>query len=161
MSAPAPLSVEELAHRCDAGQFAFATTDELEDIGVIPGQERASEAIELAVGIDREGYNLFVMGPAGCGRHTLVRQKIEARAKRAPRPSDWIYANNFAHPHRPIAIGLPPARRVLLRAPAGFSFAPVKGGEVMGADEFAKLPEAEQQRVKGAIEALQTKLERL
>ena len=62
MSLPAPLPVEELAHRCDARQFAFATTDELEDIGVIPGQERATDAIELAVGIERDGYNLFVMG---------------------------------------------------------------------------------------------------
>ncbi len=80
MSLVTPLPVEELAHRCDARQFTFASTDELEDIGVIPGQERAIEAIELAVGIERDGYNLFVMGPAGCGRHTLVRQRIEARA---------------------------------------------------------------------------------
>src|SRR5450759_3688036 len=219
MSLPAPLPVEELAHRCDARQFNFATTAELEDIGVIPGQERATDAIELAVGIERDGYNLFVMGPAGCGRYRLVCQKIEARAKGAPRPSDWVYVNNFVHPHRPIAIELPPGRGAglrtdmarlveelrsnipavfegdeyrskadsidaefkerhekafsalgdeaiaqgvaLLRTPAGFSFAPVKDGEVTGADEFAKLPEAEQQRIKEAIEALQAKLERL
>lgn len=42
MNAPAPLPIEELAHRCDAGQFAFAATDEFEDIGVIPGQERVT-----------------------------------------------------------------------------------------------------------------------
>lgn len=219
MSLVTPLPVEELAHRCDAQQFPFASTDELEDIGVIPGQERATEAIELAVGIERDGYNLFVMGPAGCGRHTLVRQRIEARAESAPRPSDWVYVNNFAQPHRPIAIELPSGRGAglskdmqrlveelrsnipavfegdeyrskvdsidaefkerhekafstlgdeaigqgvaLLRTPAGFSFAPVKDGEVVGAEEFAKLPEAEQERVKGAIEALQSKLERL
>jgi predicted ATP-dependent protease len=219
MSVVTPLRVEELAHRCDARQFTFASTDELEDMAVIPGQERATEAIELAVGIERDGYNLFVMGPAGCGRHTLARQRIVARAERAPRPSDWVYVNNFAQPHRPIAIELPSGRGAglskdmqrlveelrsnipavfegdeyrskvdsidaefkerhekafsalgdeaigqgvaLLRTPAGFSFAPVKDGEVVGAEEFAKLPEAEQERVKGAIEALQTKLERL
>ncbi|MFA5914489.1 MAG: AAA family ATPase [Burkholderiales bacterium] len=221
MSNPAsrPLTVEELAHRCDPRQFSFATSDELEDIGTIPGQERATDAIELAAGIDRDGYNLFVMGPAGCGRHTLARQRIEARAKSAARPSDWVYVNNFVQPHRPIAIELPPGRGTglgkdmarlveelrsnipavfegdeyrskvdsidaefkerhekafsglgdesmaqgvaLLRTPAGFSFAPVKDGEVMGAEEFAKLPDAEQQRVKGAIETLQSRLERL
>ncbi|MBE0622705.1 MAG: AAA family ATPase [Burkholderiales bacterium] len=219
MNALTPLPPEELAHRCDARQFAFATTDELEDIGVIPGQERATDAIELAIGIEREGYNLFVMGSAGCGRHTLVRQRIEARAKGAPRPSDWVYVNNFVQPQHPIAIELPSGRGAglstdmvrlveelrsnipavfegdeyrskadsidaefkerhekafaalgdeavgqgvaLLRTPAGFSFAPVKDGEVMGADEFGKLPEADQERVKAAIEALQTKLERL
>lgn len=50
MSTPVPLPIEELAHRCNAGQFAFATTAELEDIGVIPGQERATVAIELQPG---------------------------------------------------------------------------------------------------------------
>ena len=217
--APRPLTVEELAHRCDPRQFSFATSDELEDIGTIPGQERATDAIELAAGIDRDGYNLYVMGSAGCGRHTLARQLIEARAKPAARPSDWVYVNNFVQPHRPIAIELPPGRGTglgkdmarlveelrsnipavfegdeyrskvdsidaefkerhekafsglgdesmaqgvaLLRTPAGFSFAPVKDGEVMGAEEFAKLPDAEQQRVKGAIETLQSRLERL
>ena len=83
MNTPTALTVPELAHRCDARQFAFATTDEIEDMGVIPGQERATDAIELAVGIERYGYNLLVMGPAGCGRHTLARQRIEARAARA------------------------------------------------------------------------------
>jgi len=219
MSANTPLPIEQLAHRCDVRQFKFASTDELEDIATIPGQERATEAIELAVGIEREGYNLFVMGPAGCGRHTLVRQRIEARAEGAPRPSDWVYVNNFDQPHRPIAIELTSGRGAglnkdmqrlveelrsnipavfegdeyrskvdsidaefkerhekafsalgdesmaqgvaLLRTPAGFSFAPVKDGEVVGAEEFAKLPSAEQERVKNAIEALQTKLERL
>lgn len=219
MNTPKPLPLEELAHRCDARQFSFGTTDELADLDFLPGQQRATDAIELAVGMDREGYNLFVMGPAGCGRHTLVRQRIEARAGEAPRPADWVYVNNFAQPHRPIAIELPPGRGAglnadmtrlveelrsnipavfegdeyrskadsidaefkerhekafsglgdesmsqgvaLLRTPAGFSFAPVKDGEVMGAEEFAKLPDAEQQRIKSAIEALQTKLERL
>ncbi len=219
MSAPTPLPLEQLAHRCDAREFTFATTDELEDLGVIPGQERAIDAIELAVGIERDGYNLFVMGPAGCGRHTLVRQKIEARAKGASRPSDWVYVNNFALPHKPIAIELPPGRGAglradmarlveelrsnipavfegdeyrskadsidaefkerhekafsglgdeamtqgiaLLRTPAGFSFAPVRNGEVIGADEFAKMPEEEQGRIKSAIETLQSKLEHL
>ena len=219
MNAPEPLSIKELAHRCDAGQFTFATTDQLEDLGVIPGQERASDAIELAVGIEREGYNLFVMGPEGCGRHTLVRQKIEARAKGAPRPSDWVYVNNFVHPHQPIAIELPPGRGAglrsdmahlveelrsnipavfegdeyrskadsidgefkerhekafaalgdeamsqgiaLLRTPAGFSFAPVKNGEVIDAEAYANIPAEEQEQIKSAIEALQAKLERL
>ncbi len=219
MSAPAALPIAELAHRCDPAQFGFATTDELQDLGIALGQERAIGAIELAVGIERDGYNLFVMGTPGCGRHTLVRRHIEERAKEAHRPADWVYVNNFTHPHQPIAIELPPGRGAelrtdmahlieelrsnipaafegdeyrskadsidaefkerhekafaklgdeamsqgvaLLRTPAGFSFAPVKNGEVMGADEFAKLPDEEQQKIKTSIEALQTKLEHL
>jgi lon-related putative ATP-dependent protease len=48
----------------------------------------------------------------------------------------------------------------LLRTPAGFGFAPVKGDGVMGPKEFAKLPEDEQQRLEAAIAELQKELER-
>jgi len=48
----------------------------------------------------------------------------------------------------------------LLRTPAGFGFAPIKDDGVMGPKEFAKLPEADQQRLEGAIAELQKELER-
>ena len=47
----------------------------------------------------------------------------------------------------------------LLRTPAGFGFAPIKGDGVMGSKEFAKLPEDEQKRLEGAIAELQKELE--
>ena len=43
------------------------TTDDLEDIGVIPGQERATDAIELAVGIERFGAFVEADGVIGGG----------------------------------------------------------------------------------------------
>ena len=64
-------------------------------------------AIELGTGLDREGYNMFVLGPTGTGRHSFVRQYLEKRAAGAPRPSDWCYVNNFSDPRRPAAIELP------------------------------------------------------
>ena len=43
----------------------------------------------------------------------------------------------------------------LLRTPSGFSFAPVKDGEIMAPEEFAKLSEEEQRRIQSATAALQ------
>ena len=48
----------------------------------------------------------------------------------------------------------------MLRTPAGFSFAPQKGEEVMPPDEYEKLPDAEKERIQKAVEALQDKLTR-
>jgi predicted ATP-dependent protease len=48
----------------------------------------------------------------------------------------------------------------MLRTPAGFSFAPQKGDEVMAPDEFEKLPDEEKARIQQAVEALQDKLTR-
>jgi lon-related putative ATP-dependent protease len=63
----------------------------------------------------KKGFNLFALGPSGTGKHTLVRELLEARAKAAPTPSDWCYVNNFADPHRPKRLKLPPGRAQSLR----------------------------------------------
>jgi lon-related putative ATP-dependent protease len=214
-----PLPGDRLTHRCDPAAFQFATTAELEPLDDVIGQERAARAVDFGVSIARDGYNLFVMGAPGSGKHTLVRRVIALRAAHAERPSDWVYVNNFQEPHRPLALALPPGRGTalrldmeklieelrgaipaifesdeytakveaidsefterherafgalgaeatdqkiaLLRTPSGFSFAPVKDGEVMSPEEFAKLPEEEQSRIESAIVALQGKLEKL
>ncbi len=214
-----PLPSDRLARRCDPAEFAFETTAKLEAADDVIGQERAARAVEFGIAIERDGYNLFVMGPPGSGKHTLVRKHIAARASGAGRPADWVYANNFEQPQKPLAIGLPPGRGemlrqdmeslveelraaipavfdseeysakvesidaefterherdfatlgeeasqqkiALLRTPSGFSFAPVKNGEIMAPEEFAKLPEEEREKVQASIAALQVKLEKL
>ena len=71
----ASLPADSLRRRCDPAQFEFATTAELEGLETALGQSRAQGAIEFGVGMRREGYNLFAMGPEGIGRRTLVRRE--------------------------------------------------------------------------------------
>ncbi|MGE4014684.1 MAG: AAA family ATPase, partial [Alphaproteobacteria bacterium] len=47
----------------------------------------------------------------------------------------------------------------LMQTPMGLVFTPVKEGEVLNPETFAKLPEADQARIKTDIEALQTDLQ--
>ncbi|OGA67601.1 MAG: ATP-dependent protease [Betaproteobacteria bacterium RIFCSPLOWO2_12_FULL_68_20] len=103
----APLAAAELCRRCAPERFEFSTTAELPDLEEVVGQPRALGAIEFGVGIRREGYNLFAMGPEGVGRHTIVRRHLEQQAKRLEAPSDWCYVLNFDTPHRPRALRLP------------------------------------------------------
>ena len=49
----------------------------------------------------------------------------------------------------------------LLRTPTGFSLAPLKNGEVIGAEDYAQLPEAEKERIETVINVLQQKLEKI
>src|SRR5512134_3978869 len=112
----APLPADALRRRCDPSQFAFATTAELEGLEAALGQSRALGAIEFGIGMRREGYNLFAMGPEGIGRRTLVRRHLEAQAKSLPPPSDWCYVFNFKAPHKPRAISLPAAQAGAFRA---------------------------------------------
>ncbi len=110
MNKPTPLPPEKLCRLCEASQFSFNTTDELEDLAEIIGQQRAVQAVHFGIGIQREGYNLYVMGPPGMGKHTMVRQYLEQKAEKQEKPSDWCYVNNFEHAHKPKAITLPHGR---------------------------------------------------
>jgi lon-related putative ATP-dependent protease len=101
------LDPQALCLRIDPKQFSFETTAELEDLTEVIGQARATEAIRFGIGIQREGYNLFVLGPPGTGRHTIVRRFLEDKASQEPPPSDWCYVNNFEQPHKPRALRLP------------------------------------------------------
>ena len=105
-----PLDVESLCRRCDPGLFDFETTEALEDLTEMIGQERALEAIRFAAGMTRSGYNLFALGPEGSGRHSLVRQFLEGQAKARPAPDDWCHVSNFKEPRAPRVLRLAPGR---------------------------------------------------
>ncbi|MGB5456172.1 MAG: ATP-binding protein, partial [Gammaproteobacteria bacterium] len=108
------LEPELLYRRCDAGQFEFETTAELEDLAELVGQPRAVEAVNFGVGIQQDGYNLFALGPAGTGKQAFIRHYVETRATAEEVPSDWCYVNNFNDPRKPAALKLPPGKAVKL-----------------------------------------------
>jgi lon-related putative ATP-dependent protease len=109
------LDAGQLCRRCDPATLPFETVAELDPPTGILGQDRAVEAISLAIQMRRKGYNLFVYGPAGTGRHSRVTELVRAHAATEPVPSDWCYVNNFTDPQRPKALRLPPGRATGLR----------------------------------------------
>ncbi len=110
-----PLPPEDLHHGCDPAGLPFESTAELEELGEMLGQDRAVEAIELGTGLGLEGYNLFVLGPPGTGRHSFIRQFLDEVARGRPRPSDWCYVNNFSDARRPTALEFPAGGGVQFR----------------------------------------------
>ena len=110
MSAKHRLEASALCWRCDPKQFDFKTTDQLEELDEILGQKRALDAVEFAIGIRRDGYNAYAMGPAGVGKKTVVQRLLERKAAEEDAPSDWCYVHNFDQPRRPRALQLPHGR---------------------------------------------------
>jgi hypothetical protein len=214
-----PLAAQQLRRRIDPDCLGVATTADLEPVSQLIGQERAVEAVRFGMAIRRQGYNLFVLGPSGMGKHTLVRGFLRAEAAAAPQASDWCYVHNFEQPDKPRALRLAPGRGSKLRdsmrklaeeslaaitatfeseeyrarleevgeefgererkafqalgdeaqqegialvhTPAGFAFAPLRGGAVINPEEYEKLPEDERNRISATIEQLQEKLQRI
>ncbi len=112
------------ARTLSAGELAPASVDLPPDYDQNPGagppaivgQPRAAAAVRFALAMPHAGYHLFVMGPPGSGRRTLVRQAVaEHVAGNGVHRSDWAYVNNFQEPHKPVALELPAGRGARLR----------------------------------------------
>jgi lon-related putative ATP-dependent protease len=110
-----PLPVASLYRRTELSALEFKTTRDLEDVDALVGQERALGAVRFAARMPQRGYNLFVIGPKGSGKHAAVRTYLAARAGALETPSDWVYVNNFVDQHAPTAIQLPAGQAMLLR----------------------------------------------
>jgi predicted ATP-dependent protease len=50
---------------------------------------------------------------------------------------------------------------VLMRTPGGYTLVPMRDGEIIGAEEFEKLPESEQKNIEAAVDELKAELKQL
>ncbi len=109
------ISPEEAYHRCDPDSFSFETTTEVEELSHFIGQDRALEAVDFGIGMQQQGFNLFVIGPEGSGRHTVVESFLHDKASKEATPSDWCYVHNFHQPHKPLAMEFPPGQGMVFK----------------------------------------------
>lgn len=100
----------DLRPPCDPSIFRFATTQEVEPLVGLIGQDRALRALTFGLGIQSKGFNVCVSGEPGTGRATAVLDYVNAYAVRGPVPDDWCYVYNFREPHRPNALRFPTGR---------------------------------------------------
>ncbi|HSN74172.1 MAG TPA: AAA family ATPase [Anaerolineae bacterium] len=105
---PRELTADQLRRACAPADLSFQSTDELEQLNEIIGQDRATRAIEFGLDIPSYGYNIYALGPAGAGKTTTIAKYLERKAAERPVPNDWGYVNNFVRPDEPLALRLPP-----------------------------------------------------
>lgn len=101
------IPVSMLSPSVDPAQLGFDDTSELEPLNEIIGQERAVEALEFGLHMKGPGFNLYVSGPSGTGKGTLVRNMVKRMAQGAQAPADWCYVNNFQDASRPVCLSFP------------------------------------------------------
>jgi len=109
------ISPAEAYHRCDPESFSFETTSEVEELSSFIGQDRALEAVDFGIGMKQQGFNLFVIGPEGSGRHSVVESFIHDNAGKEATPSAWCYVHNFRLPHKPMALELSPGQGLIFK----------------------------------------------
>ncbi|NLG64735.1 MAG: AAA family ATPase [Actinobacteria bacterium] len=161
MTSVQPLPPEALYTRCTLAHVDFTTTADLDTDIEFVGQERPIAAIELGVGIDYQGYNIFALGPSGTGKYTLIQRLVEQRAAAEPRPDDWCYVNNFEQPSTPCALRLPAGMGKELQRDMQRLVEELRGGlsSAFESEEYATrrrvLEEEFQERQKESLNELQ------
>ena len=110
MPAPAELPASALYTPCDPAALGFAATDDLPDLDPALIHPRAVEALHLGLDMPQTGYNLFVLGEEGSGRHAIVARLLAEESRHGHPPADWCYAYNFAEPASPRLLRLPCGR---------------------------------------------------
>ena len=101
------IATERLRHVCEPAQFDFQDTSELPPLTSVIGQERAVQAIDFGLNMKCAGYNIFVTGPVGTGKTTIVGDIVGTYAQTQTCPEDWCLVNNFQDEYRPSAISVP------------------------------------------------------
>lgn len=100
------LSYKDLKNICNPNTFKFETTDELDGLDSIYGQDRGIKALEFGLSVNSKGYNLYIEGPSGVGKTMYAKKYITKLASKKKVPDDWCYIYNFDNPNEPIAVSL-------------------------------------------------------
>lgn len=70
-------------------------------------QPRAIQALDLALRIPGNEYNIYLAGEAHMGRTYFVTDYLGPAAAKATAPPDWLYLYNFDNSDKPLAVSLP------------------------------------------------------
>jgi len=119
MASAKPLAVSQLYKACKAADIPFKSTRDCAPFNDFLGQERAHEAVRMAVALPHDGYNIFAVGASGLGKRTMIKRFLSEVARQRKAPSDWCYVNNFAEPRYPIALEFPAGLGVAVKRDMG------------------------------------------
>lgn len=102
------LAEEQLTNLCDIEDLSFETTENLQLLEGIIGQERGADALTFGLKIKKMGYNIYVAGIGGVGKSSYTGSITEQFAGKFPVPYDWVYVYNFKDDNKPRALCFEP-----------------------------------------------------
>ena len=95
------LNSEILYKACDTARFDFKTTEDITEEKAFIGQERLSSSLEFGIDINKEGYNIFALGPNETDKLSHIQHYLEEKINHKESPPDICYVNNFDDRHKP------------------------------------------------------------
>ncbi len=100
------LNWQHLNHFCSTTTFHFETTEELEPLTGIIGQDRAAKALQFGLKMNKKGYSIYISGISGTGRSSYSKSIVQEHAEKMSPPHDWVYVYNFKNPDKPKTLAM-------------------------------------------------------
>ncbi|PIE04985.1 MAG: peptidase S16 [Spirochaetales bacterium] len=113
---PRELPCEEIELNIELPSLENAGEDINDKNWALIGQERAVQALEMGVSIRAKGYNIFVAGESGTGKHTAVLDVLSRHRQKNGFLRDIAYLQNFSEPDKPITLSFPEGKAEVFRA---------------------------------------------
>jgi predicted ATP-dependent protease len=104
------LSTKQLYKVCDLSSLKIKSSNDLQNLDEIIGQDRALSALNFGLKMSHKGYNLFVLGSEGIGKTALIKKLLKKQYSSGKTVYDWCYINNFEYPQHPKFLKLPAGR---------------------------------------------------
>lgn len=73
----------------------------------VVGQDRAVQALEMGISIRAKGYNIYVAGESGTGKHTAIMDILSRHRGKNGSLRDIVYVQDFQDPDKPLNLIFP------------------------------------------------------
>ena len=103
----AELQPSDLKKVVDYSIFSFESTEQVEKLTNIVGQQRARSVMNFGLHVNKPGYNLYVAGIEGVGKTSFVTTVVHDFSEKETTLFDWCYVNNFEDEYKPKVLKLP------------------------------------------------------
>ncbi len=107
---PRELSLDEILLNIDVPDDIGSATKPDDKQWAVVGQDRAVQALEMGISIRAKGYNIYVAGESGTGKHTAIMDILSRHRAKNGSLRDIAYVQDFQEPDKPINLIFPEGR---------------------------------------------------
>jgi len=107
---PRKLVLDEIFLNVDMPDETDVTANPDDKRWAIIGQERAVQALEMGISLRAKGYNIYVAGESGTGKHTAIMDILSRHRKNNNSLRDIAYVQDFQDPDKPLNLIFPEGR---------------------------------------------------
>ena len=113
------LKVNDIYKKCELKE-KFKTTSDLDELECdLVGQNRAKNALNYGLSINKYGYNIFLSGVQSSRKKKYLESVLNRVAKDKPVPNDLCYVNNFKDDTNPILLKFSPGEGEVFKKSIG------------------------------------------